>query len=445
MAYPHFYLKTSDSPEKHIVLRFIYEKGGKPFQFYTNFHCTKAEWDEDTERMFKSPKRADKASQVNRTLDALYNHADRIRREYREQGLRLNDEILKKELHSILDSGKPLQKVRVTFLQFFENLVKAKTSVPNYVKNSAKAYITTLNHIKGFMEKTGSRFDFEDIDKALLGEFVSYLRKKDFQSNHVQKLASTLKTVLRQADEEEIYPNFRLKDSWLTVPRVETDAIYLTSEEVKAIANFDLSANPRLDRVRDLFLIGCYTGLRFSDYRNLSENNFPVLEDGTREIELRAKKTGGIINYPLFPEAEMVLRKYNFNPPRGISDTNMNLYLKELGKLVGINQTFKFTKYIGGRRVDGICLKWEKISTHTCRRTFATNAMAGNMPVELIMHMTGHKNHKDFFKYIRFTDKDKSDKIRNHPYFKKAMDSQKPRQPSTDSGKTNPFAKIRNL
>ncbi len=421
MAAVHFYLKPSEKSELHIVLSFIYEKRGKPFRFYTKLFCPKENWDTETERVIPPQKnRID----TNSMLNKLYDRASKVNFRFEEEGKRLTDEVLKKELTAIRYGGR-VENSRQTFLQFFEDLVERKKRTSNN-KNTPKKYITTLNHVKEFVQSQKKKFDFEDINKRLLDDFIEYLynnKKKidGFQPNHVQKLASTLKTVLRRAEEEEVHPNFKLKDSWLKVPKVETDAIYLTHEEVKAIENFDLSTNLRLDRVRDLFLIGIHTGLRYCDYKNLSEVNFPVLADGTRNIELRAKKTGGVINYPLFPDAEMVLRKYDFNPPLGISDTNMNLYLKELGKLVGLNQTFKFSKYINNRRVDGTCPKWEKISTHTARRTFATNAMAGGVPVELIMHMTGHKNLKDLFKYIRFTDEEKSDRIRNHDYFKKSI------------------------
>jgi integrase len=95
----------------------------------------------------------------------------------------------------------------------------------------------------------------------------------------------------------------------------------------------------------------------------------------------------------------------------------MNKYLKELGELAGINESFKYSKMVNGVRKDFTCFKWEKISTHTARRTFATNAMANDMPTELIMHMTGHKNLVDFFKYIRFSHEDKNLRIQNHSSF----------------------------
>ncbi len=373
------------------------------------------------ERISPPPKkRFDRTFEVNAMLDKLANGAMRVKLRFEEEGKRLTDEMLKNELMALRNGGR-VENSRQTFLQFFEDLVERKKRASSFNENSAKAYITTLKHVQEFVQSKRKKFDFEDINKSLLNEFVEYLFSKDFQMNHVQKLASTLKTVLRAADQDEVSPNFKLKGEWLKLPRADTDAIYLTPKEVDAIANFDLSQSPRLDRVRDIFLIGCYTGLRFSDYSNLSSVSFKTAEDGTKEISLRAKKTKGLIHYPLFPEAERILQKHGDNPPSGISNTKMNLYLKELGKLVGIDDLVTFNLTVGGKRIQETYYKWEKISTHTARRTFATNAMEGQMPVELIMHMTGHKNHKDFFKYIKFSNQEKNEQIKNHPYFKKSV------------------------
>ena len=420
MAAVHFYLKRSKGAESHIVLSFIYQKRGKPFRFYTNLYSPPDYWDSKKERVSPpTKKRFDQAVEINNTLDKLRSGVDRLKLRFEDERKILTDEILKNELTALRNLEKP-KSGQQTFMEYFEQFVKSKTSVPNYVKNSAKGYITILGHVKKFINSTGQKFDFEDITKNSLNDFVSYLKTKNFQPNNIQRLASSLKTVLRSADQDEVSPNFKFKNEWLSVPKVETDAIRLTTKEIESITNFDLSNKPRLDRIRDLFLIGCHTGLRFSDYSNLSVKNFITMEDGTLELHIRAQKTQGIICYPLFPEAETILKKYNFNPPSGISNTKMNKYLKELGKLVGIDAPVTFTKYYGGKKNVETYPKWEKISTHTARRTFATNAMEGKMPVELIMHMTGHKAHKDFLRYIRFSDYEKNVQIMNHPYFKKS-------------------------
>ncbi len=349
-------------------------------------------------------------------LGKLQDGAERLVIHCANSGIPLTDDLLKRELASLMN--RPVRETgQLTFLQFFEQYVEKKTSIPNYVKNSAKAYITTLKHVKGYVKEDGVKFDFADINREVLNGFVDYLKSKNFQPNHIQKIASTLKTVLRIADEDEVSPSFRLKSSWLSAQRVETDATYLKPQELEVLENLDLSTNRRLERVRDLFLIGCYTGLRFSDYSMLNPDCFPKADDGSIKLSLRAKKTGSPINYPLYPNAEKILRKYGFNSPVQISNAKMNKYLKELGELAGINESFRYSQMVKGVLTTFSCPKWQKISTHTARRTFATNAMAKDMPAELIMHMTGHKNLVDFFKYIRFSHEDKNLRIQNHSSF----------------------------
>ena len=272
MAAVHFYLKRSKGAKFHIVLSFIYQKRGKPFRFYTNLYSPPDYWDSKKERVSPpTKKRFDQAVEINNTLVKLQTGTIRLKLRFEDERKILTDEILKNELEALRFNDRP-KSGQTTFLQYFEQFVEAKTGVPNYVKNSAKAYITTLKHVMEYAKDTGSKFDFPDINRALLEGFIKYLQGKDFQPNHVQKIASTLKTVLRIADQEEISPNFKLKSEWLFARREETDATYLKIKELEKLEKLegiDLEANPRLKRVRDLFLIGCYTGLRFSDYSEL--------------------------------------------------------------------------------------------------------------------------------------------------------------------------------
>jgi len=441
MAGVHFYLKPTKKEKQHIFLSFIYQKRGKPFKFYTNLYSPQAYWDSDSERIVP-PKnvRYDEASEINNMLNKLQNGVVRLALRCADEHITLTDELLKRELVGLRNLQAP-KKGQLTFLQFFEQFVEKKVSVPNYVKNSAKIYITTLKHVKGYVEEGGIKFDFETINRKVLEGFVDYLGGQDFQPNHIQRTASALKTVLKIADEDEISPEFRFKTSWLSVARGETDATYLKPEELKILENLDLSTNPRLERVRDLFLIGCYTGLRFSDYSVLNPSCFLKADDGSIELSLRAKKTGSPIRYPLHAHAEKILKKYEFYSPVQISNAKMNKYLKELGELAGINESFTYSKMVKRVLTAFTCPKWQKISTHTARRTFATNAMAQEMSVELIMHMTGHKNMVDFFKYIRFSNDDKNLRIKNHPAFLNARNEVKSNLPPSENRSGNEIAK----
>ena len=147
MAGVHFYLKPTKKEKQHIFLSYIYQKRGKPFKFYTNLYSPQAYWDSDSERI-DPPKnvRYDQSTEINNMLDKLQNGVVRLALRCADEHITLTDELLKRELVGLRNLQAP-KKGQLTFLQFFKQFVEKKVSVPNYVKNSAKIYITTLKCI----------------------------------------------------------------------------------------------------------------------------------------------------------------------------------------------------------------------------------------------------------------------------------------------------------
>jgi len=167
--------------------------------------------------------------------------------------------------------------------------------------------------------------------------------------------------------------------------------------------------------VRDLFLIGCYSGLRFSDFSRLSPEHIKAV-DGGKMIEIDTQKTGEKVFIPLFPILETLLQKYAFVVPK-ISGQKMNDYLKELGQLAGMDGRLLVRNSAGGNRREMEVAKWEKLTTHVARRSFATNAYKATVPVKYIMAVTGHKTEKEFYKYIRLRADEHAMLVSDNPFF----------------------------
>ena len=180
----------------------------------------------------------------------------------------------------------------------------------------------------------------------------------------------------------------------------ETDAIYLTEDEIEKIYKLDLIENKRLEKVRDLFIIECNTGLRFQDLMHIEKEN--ILKDS---IKITIRKTGERLNTLLLPDTKTLLKKYNYQLPK-ISNTNYNLYLKEIGKLAGINDTIIHNTYKAGKPISTKKKKYELISSHTSRRSFATNMYHRKYSPVLIMSIIGHKKESTFLKYIRIKNEE---------------------------------------
>src|SRR5437879_704369 len=129
------------------------------------------------------------------------------------------------------------------------------------------------------------------------------------------------------------------------VPTEVVDSIYLNEDELNALYDLDLINNPRLDRVRDLFLVGCWTGLRFSDFTNITSRNI-VERDSGKYIDIQMQKTSNSVAVPILPVVDAIMEKYhgktqNNLPPDDITNQRMNAYLKEIGELAAADVTIK--------------------------------------------------------------------------------------------------------
>ena len=173
---------------------------------------------------------------------------------------------------------------------------------------------------------------------------------------------------------------------------------FRNEKEINRLYALDLANNSRLEKVRDLFIIACDTGLRFSDLIELRNEN--IINNGS-VIRIRTQKTGEVVIIPLKGKVKEILKKYEGIPPQAISNQKMNEYLKELGEMAELIEDVVISLTKGGTRQTETFKKFELITTHTARRSFATNAYLQNVPTISIMKITGHTTAKSFLKYIK--------------------------------------------
>jgi integrase len=215
---------------------------------------------------------------------------------------------------------------------------------------------------------------------------------------------------LNEATDSGTNTNLSFKSRRFLAAKEKSDSIYLSEKEVLEIEAIDLSGNPRLDRVRDLFLVGCYTGLRYSDYSILRPEH---INDGF--IEITQTKTGDPVVIPIHSTVERILDKYAGQLPRPISNQKTNEFLKEIGQKANSLKAIT-TKSItrGGAKVTENYQKWQLLSTHTARRSFASNEYLAGTPTLTIMAITGHKTEKAFLKYIKLTPSEHAKLLKSH-------------------------------
>jgi site-specific recombinase XerD len=269
-----------------------------------------------------------------------------------------------------------------------------------------REYEVTFEYLKLYAEKYGEP-NFEDIDLQFHANFVDLLRDAGLRINTIGKKIQTLKIFLNKATEEGVNTNTMYKSRSFTIPTEEPDNFALTIEELNKIYSIDLSQRPGLERVRDLFIISCWTGVRYSDLYQINKNR---IDDGI--LQVTQNKTLGKIWIPLHPMVEEIFEKYDYQLPKPISNQKYNKALKEIGKLAGLTSTFNITYSLHGKRVDEKARKCDKLSSHTARRTFCTIQYEMDIPTLTIMAISGHRTEKAFLKYIKVDGKGHAEKLK---------------------------------
>lgn len=309
-----------------------------------------------------------------------------------------------------------------TFFDFFRQFIEdspKRTQTDNgkliHPRTVAK-YQSTLNLLEAFAAKWARKLDFKSVDLEFYKDFTEFLQNRPhakgpgYSLNAIGKHIQIIKTVLNEATAKGINTNDAYRSKKFKVLKEDSENVYLNESDLSALAAFDFSELPRLDKVRDMFLIGCWTGLRFSDLSTLDPANH--LHGDTIEIE--QYKTGGKVAIPVHPTVKAIFDKYKGQLPQTISNQKFNDYLKEACKMAGINERVQKGITQGGLRVIQYCEKWELVSTHTARRSFATNLYKSGFPAVSIRQITGHKTEEVFLKYIKATAQDHAKMLKVH-------------------------------
>lgn len=337
----------------------------------------------------------------------------------------------KVEFRNLLDiEFNRVEKPRqMGLFEFMESFIASKTrrmqtagkrTTGNTILSS---YKQTRNLLQDFQQSTQNKVDFETISIELYDHLIEFMESElDLKPNTIGTHIKNLKAFLNEALEQQLTTNRAHQSKYFIKPSEESYTIALTWEEMDEIISLDLSNRPSLDSNRDLFIVVCTTGLRYSDLRQLNKKRIITKKSGN-EIQLKPQKTGKGVVIPIDPRLQSIINKYQHTEtgfPKVISNQKLNRALKELGKLIeSLNSTELYTTTKGGKQVEMREKRYELLGTHTGRRTFATLwYLSELLPPRVIMAVTGHKTEQSFYRYIRLTPDDVTES------FRRAMDKQ---------------------
>jgi integrase len=416
--------KTFNDITKPQKIYIRYRMGRKiDFNASTGANVLVENWDFEKQRV-KNRSHVTDRHEINTLLSNLTKYFETFESQNLKDGFTPTYETVKKYFD--LFFTEPEQKTDnrpITFFEFVDNYINDAKTKPNPItkkplsKNTIKDYVLTRNVLKEFND-TFRKFNFINIDSDWYDDFTKWCDNKGFKDNYKGKHIKTLKTFLNNALENEITDNRNHQKRAFSVFKEDTDAIYLNIDELRQMWELDLNNDPIKERARDLFLIGCFTGLRVSDYNNLKPSNIKEV-NGVKMFVVKTQKTKKTVAIPLHPIVEAILNKYDGIPTR-MFDQKINQNIKEVARLTGLDEVIETTATISGFEVTQKRLKFEMVTTHTARRSFCTNAYLIGINSLDIMAISGHTTDKNFLKYIKVTPEQRAVKMSKNAFFKNA-------------------------
>lgn len=439
MATQKFYVRSGSKSKKAVPLHLrVYE--GKSFDEWIKLPVLvdPSLWSNKTGKFKQLLKSADIVEEVTAIENKLFALEEHINKAFRATTTRTRDWI-----QSVVDNFfNPRQDKATTLSAYIQKYIDDATSGLKLTYRGGKHFSpATMKSVKsmqtelnGYQDKLQEKIrskkrvpyrpkafpmDFDDITIDFYNDWIEYFNKKKYSPNTIGKHIKWLKTILKEAKENGLHDNTEFERRAFRAISSEVDNIYLNESELKKIHELNLTGRPEVEIPRDIFLIGCYTGQRYSDYSRIDKIN--ILEDGTKVIKLQQKKTGTKVTIPVSPELYEILKRYETSEneitlPR-ITEQHLNRKIKDVGKEAGITQQVEYSKVRGGLVVQSKTAKHKLITSHTARRSGLSNWYNAGIPSQFLMKLSGHKTEREFLKYLKLTQDDVAKILSKHESF----------------------------
>jgi integrase len=416
---------TAEKPTNNKIPIYMWITFGKDkrVQFYTrelinninqwdDHYIERVKNDRDHFRPVKS--QVTNSTEINERLEELAKETRRLIElaNNHEPPIELTAEYLKAELKAWIDPDTDSKAVHG--ISVVDALAAYKEYVTlNMAPKTAQGLEQVYYNINAFIDTQKSKYvSLSEIDQAFVNGFESFLitttgqHKKKLSHNTYCKNLKILRSFLKWCTDKKKCYEGNVKISY---KENESEILFLTLEEIDALEKV-VFEDKKLERIRDVFVFGCFTGLRYGDIKKLKKSDlrnghihyFEQKKNATtsKSIKLVTKTLALIEKYKDWP-GEMLLPAY----------ANPNRKLKDVFKAAGINQTISIVKkFAGGRTEETIVQRWEKATSHMERKSFITNSLAKNMPPAILMSITGHvKDSKAFKRYYEINDKHRDD------------------------------------
>ena len=370
-------------------------------KYRTNYKILPKSWDFEKERLKPS---ASGALEFNVELNNLANCCTREAMRKKETNQFLSKEDYKQIVQDCIDrdnavnSEISISHLKTQFLSYKSNFVKEGT---------LKEYRTVFKGLEDFEKHKGTKLILREMDGKFLDQFEVFLsRKKNtndgdkegWLNDTIHKYISTLKVFLKWCNDNDylVHPDVFKTQKTNFKKKAYNEIIALSESEIQKLMNHDLSDRPSLERVRDLFCLLCYTGQRFEDLINFDPKD--IKNNAWDFISVKVKKRVIVPFEGYIAPAKDILERIGYSVPK-ISNQKFNEYIKTVGKLAGMDEIIKITRYSGKQKLVIEKRKYDFLSSHVGRRSMVTNLLSRNVPITLVQKLTAHSDIRTLMKY----------------------------------------------
>lgn len=294
-----------------------------------------------------------------------------------------------------------------------KRLKKGKTT--KIAPGTIKSYKGFASQLKAYEESRLVIVGFEDLTIDFYNDFRAFLIEKNYRPNTIARMVKICKTMCYAAEKLKLMDAKDVRAGF-DVVRKEVDNVYLSMERIQELYDMDLSDRPAWEKVRDVFVVGCLTGQRVSDYKRVNSGMIVTLDDGRPYIELTQRKTGKNVYIPLDARVKNILDKREGSLPK-VADQKINDYIKKIGEALGWTEIVKLDEQRGLMEYTASERFCDLLKTHTCRRSFATNMHKSGASLGSIMAITGHSSEQQLRTYLKLSDREKAMEAAKEMYF----------------------------
>lgn len=425
----NFYLDNRTDKKGDAPIRLSVTIKGARYLTSTGLKIAPAKWDANKQQAKKGTTNAAGVTWnlINATLAKMAEHFATYEGEHTAAGTRPTSEEIKAEFGRAFGRSRSLPETDTApalgLYDYFDMFCKEMGTANTWTAATYQKFDALKKHLTAF----NSRLTFADLNEKTLTAFITFLREtKEMKNTTIGKQWGFVKWFLRWATNKGYNTNTAFQ---AFTPKLKTTAkkvIFLEWEELMSVFNYEIPANgaevtltnadghqytkvvhdaAAIAKTRDIFCFCAFTSLRYSDAANLKRAD--VTGD---KMTLTTIKTADTLTIELNKYALAILAKYEETSTPGgfvfphLTNQRMNIYLKDLCELCGINKPITQTYYRGSQRFDETAPKYELMGTHAGRRTFICNALMLGIPAEIVMKWTGHSDYKAMKPYIDVTN-----------------------------------------